>query len=79
MQTDVLCWIVALVDTIIDMDPSALEAFSLDYKVEWPTALVINRLVIDRYQMLFRHLFYCRHVERHLSTYVSSCPGWILH
>ncbi|KAL5106005.1 Gamma-tubulin complex component 2 [Taenia crassiceps] len=56
------------VDTIIDMDPSALEAFSLDYKVEWPTALVINRLVIDRYQMLFRHLFYCRHVERHLST-----------
>ncbi|KAH9281737.1 Gamma-tubulin complex component 2 [Echinococcus granulosus] len=56
------------VDTIIDMDPSALEALSLDYKVEWPTALVINRPVIDRYQMLFRHLFYCRHVERHLST-----------
>ncbi|VDM15847.1 unnamed protein product [Hydatigera taeniaeformis] len=55
-------------NTIIDMDPSALEAFSLDYKVEWPTALVINRPVIDRYQMLFRHLFYCRHVERHLST-----------
>ncbi|VDD79405.1 unnamed protein product [Mesocestoides corti] len=56
------------VDTIIDMDPSTLEAFSLDYKVEWPTALVINRPVIDRYQMLFRHLFYCRHVERHLSS-----------
>ncbi|VUZ43826.1 unnamed protein product [Hymenolepis diminuta] len=55
-------------DTIVDVDPSTLEAFSLDYIVDWPTVLVINRLVLDRYQLLFRHLFYCRHVERHLSS-----------
>uniref|UniRef100_A0A0V0J4D9 Gamma-tubulin complex component n=2 Tax=Schistocephalus solidus TaxID=70667 RepID=A0A0V0J4D9_SCHSO len=55
-------------ETMQDLNPTGLEAFSLDYKVEWPVSLVINRLVLDRYQMLFRHLFYCRHVERHLST-----------
>ncbi|BHF76017.1 Gamma-tubulin complex component 2 [Sparganum proliferum] len=55
-------------ETTHDLNPTGLEAFSLDYKVDWPVSLVINRLVLDRYQMLFRHLFYCRHVERHLST-----------
>lgn len=55
-------------DMIVDMDPSGLEAFSLDYKVDWPVGLVINRYVIERYQMIFRHLFYCRHVERHLCS-----------
>uniref|UniRef100_A0A183SXZ1 Gamma-tubulin complex component n=1 Tax=Schistocephalus solidus TaxID=70667 RepID=A0A183SXZ1_SCHSO len=62
------CFLYRLAETMQDLNPTGLEAFSLDYKVEWPVSLVINRLVLDRYQMLFRHLFYCRHVERHLST-----------
>uniref|UniRef100_A0A1I8H2W9 Gamma-tubulin complex component n=3 Tax=Macrostomum lignano TaxID=282301 RepID=A0A1I8H2W9_9PLAT len=47
---------------------TALEAFSLDIEVDFPLSLLINRRAITRYQMLFRHLFYCRHVERLLGS-----------
>ncbi|KAA3673795.1 gamma-tubulin complex component 2 [Paragonimus westermani] len=55
-----------------DMDLTGLEAFSVDYSVGWPISLVLNRQVMDRYQMLFRHMFYCKHVERRL------CSSWVL-
>uniref|UniRef100_F6S1D4 Gamma-tubulin complex component n=1 Tax=Ciona intestinalis TaxID=7719 RepID=F6S1D4_CIOIN len=47
---------------------SGLESFALDYTVRWPLSLVISRKSLTKYQMLFRHLFYCKHVERHLSA-----------
>ncbi|XP_048193951.1 gamma-tubulin complex component 2 [Perognathus longimembris pacificus] len=50
---------------------SGLEAFSFDYMVKWPLSLIINRKALTRYQMLFRHMFYCKHVERQL------CSVWI--
>ena len=50
---------------------SGVEAFCLDYKVKWPLSLVISRKCLYKYQMLFRHLFFCRHVEREL------CATWI--
>ncbi|XP_043330992.1 gamma-tubulin complex component 2 isoform X1 [Cervus elaphus] len=50
---------------------SGLEAFSFDYVVKWPLSLIINRKALTRYQMLFRHMFYCKHVERQL------CSVWI--
>ncbi|XP_043912715.1 gamma-tubulin complex component 2 [Protopterus annectens] len=58
---------------IITADPteltlSGLEAFSFDYIVKWPLSLIISRKALTRYQMLFRHLFYCKHVERLLCT-----------
>lgn len=61
---------------IINADPtdvslSGLEAFSFDYIVKWPLSLIINRKTLTRYQMLFRHIFYCKHVERLL------CNVWI--
>lgn len=61
---------------IINAEPtdaalSGLEAFSFDYIVKWPLSLIINRKALTRYQMLFRHMFYCKHVERHL------CNVWI--
>ncbi|XP_040291461.1 gamma-tubulin complex component 2 [Bufo bufo] len=61
---------------LINADPtelslSGLEAFSFDYIVKWPLSLIINRKALTRYQMLFRHLFYCKHVERLL------CNIWI--
>ncbi|XP_064924201.1 gamma-tubulin complex component 2 isoform X9 [Columba livia] len=61
---------------IISADPteltlSGLEAFSFDYIVKWPLSLIINRKALTRYQMLFRHMFYCKHVERQL------CNVWI--
>ncbi|XP_054826511.1 gamma-tubulin complex component 2 isoform X2 [Eublepharis macularius] len=61
---------------IINAEPtelslSGLEAFSFDYIVKWPLSLIINRKALTRYQMLFRHMFYCKHVERQL------CNVWI--
>ncbi|XP_060079665.1 gamma-tubulin complex component 2-like isoform X1 [Ylistrum balloti] len=49
-----------------DLHLSGLESFSFDYVVKWPVSLVVNRKALTRYQMLFRHLFYCKHVERQL-------------
>lgn len=46
-------------------------AFSLDYKVEWPLSIVLSRGALSRYQMLFQHLFFCKHVERRL------CNTWL--
>ncbi|XP_057335755.1 gamma-tubulin complex component 2-like isoform X2 [Microplitis mediator] len=48
-----------------------IEAFAFNYDVKWPVSLVINRKAIACYQMLFRHLFSCKHIERLL------CRVWI--
>ncbi|CAG2176410.1 unnamed protein product [Oppiella nova] len=42
------------------------EALALDFHVSWPLSLIISRKNITCYQMLFRHLFYCKYVERQL-------------
>jgi len=39
--------------------------------VEWPVSLVISRKSIKRYQLIFRHLFRCRHVE------LTLCRTWL--
>ncbi|KAH9500248.1 Gamma-tubulin complex component 2 [Bulinus truncatus] len=54
-----------------DIRLSGLESFSFDYVVKWPLSLVLSRKALTRYQILFRHLFYCKHVERQL------CNVWI--
>lgn len=36
-----------------------------------PTLSCVHRKALTRYQMLFRHMFYCKHVERQL------CSVWI--
>lgn len=43
---------------------SGLEAFTLDYEVQWPLSLILSKKALTKYQMLFRHLFYAKHVER---------------
>ena len=45
-----------------------LEAFTLDYKVKWPLTLIISRKTITKYQLIFRHLLYCKYVERNLDA-----------
>lgn len=39
----------------------------------WPISLVLSRRVLTKYQLLFRHLFHCKHVERQL------CQVWHEH
>lgn len=47
---------------------SGMDAFAFGYQVEWPVSLVLNHKALAQYQMLFRHLFYCKHIERLLSA-----------
>ncbi|DAZ94676.1 TPA: hypothetical protein N0F65_002385 [Lagenidium giganteum] len=50
-----------------------IDAFTLNYKVLWPLSLVISCGALTKYQMIFRHLFFCKHVERRL------CDAWLNH
>jgi gamma-tubulin complex component 2 len=54
---------------------SGLEAFAFGYDVQWPISLVLNRKSLACYQMLLRHLFFCKHVERLLcSVWIATKP-----
>lgn len=50
---------------------TGLECFVFQYDVQWPVSIVLNQWALSLYQMLFRLLFYCKHVERQL------CRIWI--
>ncbi|CAD6238067.1 GSCOCG00008377001-RA-CDS [Cotesia congregata] len=53
---------------ILSIQTSDEKAFAFNYEVKWPVSLVINRKAIACYQMLFRHLFNCKHIERLLCS-----------
>ncbi|EGG19365.1 spindle pole body component 97 [Cavenderia fasciculata] len=50
-----------------------IESLAFNYKVKWPLSLVISRKSLVKYQIIFRHLFLCKHVEKLL------CNTWNLH
>ena len=57
-------------------DLTGLEAFAFGYEVQWPISLVLNRKSLAQYQMLLRHLFFCKHVERLIcNVWVSTKVG----
>lgn len=47
-------------------DWNGFECFAFRYEVKWPVLLVLNHIAISKYQILFRQLFYLKHVERQL-------------
>lgn len=42
------------------------EAFGLTYRLKWPMKLIISITDMMKYQLMFRYIFYCKHVEREL-------------
>ncbi|XP_034097807.1 gamma-tubulin complex component 2 homolog [Drosophila albomicans] len=56
--------------SIDHLDLTGMECFAFTYEVKWPVSLVLNKMAIGQYQILFRQLFYCKHVERQL------CKVW---
>lgn len=50
---------------------TALDAVTFSIQSKWPLSLIFNERVIASYQMLFRQLLFCKHVER------SLCRVWI--
>jgi len=49
-------------------DLRAYEAFCIDYNITWPVSLVMSRKAITKYQLIFRHLFHCKFIERSLTS-----------
>ncbi|CAH2010721.1 unnamed protein product [Acanthoscelides obtectus] len=47
-----------------------IESFSFGYDVHWPLSLILNVKSLAKYQMIFRHLFYCKYIERRI------CQVW---
>eukprot|EP00039_Didymoeca_costata_P009973 m.133126 g.133126 ORF g.133126 m.133126 type:complete len:838 (+) comp14664_c0_seq1:156-2669(+) len=61
-------------DSMTGSTLSGMDAFTFEYDVSWPLSLVISRKALKRYQLLFRHLLCCRHVERILCrTWLDDC------
>jgi len=52
---------------------TGLEAFAFGYDVQWPISLILNRKSLACYQMLLRHLLYCKHVENLLTNVWITC------
>eukprot|EP00903_Cladosiphon_okamuranus_P016182 g14933.t1 len=44
-----------------------VEGLMLSFKVRWPLSLVLSKKSLTKYQLLFRHLFFAKHVQRLLS------------
>jgi gamma-tubulin complex component 2 len=58
-----------------------MEAFALDYEVKWPLSIVVSRKELTKYQLVFRHLFFCNHVKRQvryalLLRLLPACLGF---
>ncbi len=43
-----------------------IDCIMVTYRVTWPLSLVVSKRAITKYQLLFRHLFFTKHVERML-------------
>ncbi|WOK94035.1 gamma-tubulin complex component 2 [Canna indica] len=52
---------------------TGLETFCLGCKVQWPLSLIIPKKALTKYQLIFRLLFHCKHVNRQL------CMAWQVH
>ncbi|KAF2715951.1 hypothetical protein K431DRAFT_308181 [Polychaeton citri CBS 116435] len=63
-----------------DKDISGYDALTFDYAVPFPLSLVVSRVTLTRYQLLFRYLLSLRHLENLLTnSWVehSKVPAWI--
>ncbi|KAJ3307096.1 Gamma-tubulin complex component 2 [Kappamyces sp. JEL0829] len=47
---------------------TGIDAFTLGYSVSFPLSLVLNKKIMTKYQMIFRHLFKCKYLERCLGA-----------
>ncbi|KAG5191839.1 Spc98 family-domain-containing protein [Tribonema minus] len=43
-----------------------MDSLVLTYRVKWPLSLIISAKALTKYNLLFRHLFFAKHVERML-------------
>lgn len=58
-----------------DKEISAHEALTLDFGVPFPLSLIISRVTLTRYQLLFRYLLSLKHLESQLVNSWSEAGG----
>lgn len=54
------------------------QMFLLNFKVEWPLSLVVSKLQLLQYQLIFKHLFGLKFIERELANawqQLQPCRG----
>lgn len=70
IQNQTLTFFTVTDEIILDFDEllelTGIESFTFGYTADWPVSIVLNQIAISKYQMLFRLLYYCKHVERQL-------------
>jgi hypothetical protein len=54
---------------------SGVESFTVDFRARWPLSLVLSRKAVAKFQLLFRHLFRCKYVERMLGVQWRTDAG----
>ncbi|KAJ6249429.1 gamma-tubulin complex component 2 [Anaeramoeba flamelloides] len=59
---------VLLTPKIVQQQPNitGIDTFALDYQVQFPLSIFINKKILTKYQIIFRHLFLCKNVEKHI-------------
>ena len=50
----------------VGSDGSGVRCLTLKYRTAWPLSILFSRTTLLKYQVIFRHLLYCRYVERKL-------------
>jgi gamma-tubulin complex component 2 len=45
---------------------SGVRCFTLKYRTCWPVSIIFSKALMLKYQVIFRHLLFCRYVERKL-------------
>ncbi|KAJ6648027.1 Gamma-tubulin complex component 2 like [Pseudolycoriella hygida] len=58
-------------EEIENIELVGFECFTFSFEIQWPMSLILPYSIITQYQMLFRLLFQCKHVERRL------CSAWL--
>ncbi|KAF2073801.1 hypothetical protein CYY_004895 [Polysphondylium violaceum] len=60
-------------DSLKTKELLGIESLAFNYHVGWPVSLIISRKSLIKYQIIFRHLFLCKHIEKLLNeTWVDQ-------
>jgi gamma-tubulin complex component 2 len=55
-------------------DFKGIDSMMLGYSSTFPISLVLNKRVMTKYQLLFRHLFHCKYIEKLMCmTWLDQC------
>eukprot|EP01080_Neovahlkampfia_damariscottae_P006353 gene6353-10359_t len=54
-----------------ESNSNGFQIFQFNLNIKWPISIILNEKIIEKYQMIFKHLFYCKYIERNLSSWTK--------